>query len=137
MKKQLLILGILLAVIISGCSSETRSSHDSIVDGQWKLTRVTGSFAGVESNFVPGVITWSFNPTTQTVTVVNNNTNNNLTDIFETGVYNYQIVSSQNPDLCSEILKIDGMEMGCFSLAGNELKIDQSFSDGYALTLIP
>lgn len=137
MKKQLLILGILLTVIISGCSSDSRSSHNNIVDGQWKLTRVSGSFAGVESNFAPGVITWDFNPTTQTVTVVNNNTDDTLTDIFETGVYNYQIVASQNVELCSEILKIDGVEMGCFSLDGNNLKIDQSFADGYALTLIP
>lgn len=137
MKKLLSFLGILSMLMLSGCSSDSNSSHTSIVDGQWKLVKVTGSFAGVSSDFEPGVIKWTFNPTTQMVTVVNNNTDANLSDLFETGVYNYQIVQSQNPDLCSEALKIDGVEMGCFSLVDGKLQIDQSYTDGFTVTLVP
>jgi hypothetical protein len=137
MKKTISILGMLLALVVSACSSDSNSSHASIVDGQWKLVHVSGSFAGISSDFAPGVITWDFNPTTQTVTVVNNNTDANLTDIFETGVYNYQIVGNPDPQTCSQIIKIDNMEMGCFSIVDGNLEIDQAFADGFTVTLEP
>ena len=135
MKKSIALLGILLTILLAGCSNDS-SSHSKVLDGQWKLVHVGGSFGGVSNDFNPGIITWTFNPTTQTMTVVNNNTDDNLTDIFETGVYNYQIVDSENPDLCSEVLKIDNVEMGCFSVVNDSLHIDQSFLDGYLVTLI-
>lgn len=137
MKKSLSILGIVIAVMAMGCSSDSNSSHDSIVDGQWKLVHVSGSFTGIASDFDPGIITWDFNPTTQTVTVVNNNTDDSKTDIFETGVYNYQIVAGENPQLCAEVIKIDNVEMGCFSIVDGNLQIDQAFLDGYTVTLTP
>lgn len=136
MTKQLSILGILLALLFSGCNNDS-NNQTSIVDGQWKLVHVTGSFAGVSSDFEPGVITWTFNPTTQMVTVVNNNTDVSLTDLLETGVYNYQIVASQNPDMCSEVIQIDNMDMGCFSIVDGNLVIDQAVLDGYTVKLVP
>jgi len=135
MKSKVLILGILLISLLSSCSKDTDTSHANIVNGQWKLINVSGSFSGVNSNFVPGIITWDFNPTTQTVTVINNNTDSNLTDIFETGVYNYQVVENENPQLCTETIRMDGIEMGCFNIINGDLKIDQAFTDGYSVTL--
>lgn len=137
MKKNLLISVILLGLTFTGCSSEPSTSHSNIVQGQWKLVKVSGSFAGIESNFSPGVIKWTFNPTTQTVTVINNNLNDNLTDLFDTGVYNYQIVQNPDPQTCSEIIKIDNIEMGCFTIVDGKLHIDQAFTDGYTATLAP
>ncbi len=137
MKKQLSFFGILLALAISGCSSDSNSSHAEIVEGQWKLINVSGSFAGVSNDFEPGVITWDFNPTLHTVTVVNNNTDDNLTDLFDTGVYNYQIVPNPDPQTCSELLTVDIMELGCFSIVDGNLKIDQAFADGFTITLAP
>lgn len=123
--------------IITSCSSNNSSSTSSnLIAGQWKLVYVNGSFAGVSNHFEPGIITWTFNPTTQMVTVVNNNTNDNLLDVFKTGVYNYQITNNSNPSLCSETLKINNMEMGCFSIANNTLRIDQTFTDGFGVTLV-
>ncbi|MGC4041354.1 MAG: hypothetical protein QM710_11380 [Flavobacterium sp.] len=122
---------------MTSCSSDSNSARSSIVDGQWKLTNVSGSIIGSSSDFEPGMITWDFNPTTQTVTVVNNNTDENKTDIFETGIYNYQIVANDNPELCSQVIKIDNIEMGCFNIVEGKLKIDQAFADGYTLTLEP
>lgn len=136
MKSKLSFLGILLILLFAGCSSESDSSQSNSIDGQWKLVNVSGSFAGVSSDFAPGIITWDFNSTTQTVTVVNHNTDDNLTDLFETGVYNYQIVENPNPDSCAEIIKIDNIEMGCFSLVDGTLHIDQAFLDGYTVTLV-
>lgn len=134
MKKSILPLTLLLLFFLSGCSNDSNPNTDT-VQGQWKLINVSGTFAGIDNDFEPGLITWDFNPTTQTVTVVNNNTDTNKWDIFETGVYNYLIVDS--PDFpCGEIIKIDGIEMGCFSVAGNEFVIDQSIADGFRVQFV-
>ncbi len=134
MQKSIFSLAILLLVLLPSCSNDSNPNSDT-VEGQWKLINVSGTFAGIDNDFAPGLITWDFNPTTQTVTVVNNNTDQNLWDIFETGVYNYQIVD--NPDFpCGEIIEIDGIEMGCFSVSGNEFVIDQSIADGFRLQLV-
>ena len=133
MKKSILTLTLLLLVLMPSCSNDS-STNSNTVEGQWKLINVSGTFAGIDNDFAPGLITWDFNPTTQTVTVVNNN-DTELWDVFETGIYNYQIVD--NPEFpCGEIIKIDGIEMGCFSISGNELVIDQSIADGFRLQFV-
>ncbi|RKS01823.1 hypothetical protein [Flavobacterium sp. 102] len=132
--KSILSLTILLLILLSGCSNDSNPNSDA-VQGQWKLINVSGTFAGIDNNFAPGLITWNFNPTTQTVTVVNNNTDPDKWDVFETGVYNYLIID--NPEFpCGEIIKIDGIEMGCFSVTDNEFVIDQSIADGFRLKLV-
>lgn len=134
MKKSILTLTLLLLVLMPSCSNDS-STNSNTVEGQWKLINVSGTFAGIDNDFAPGLITWDFNPTTQTVTVVNNNNNTALWDVFETGIYNYQIVD--NPEFpCGEIIIIDGIEMGCFSISGNELVIDQSIADGFRLQFV-
>ena len=122
-------------LFLISCSRDSNSAPIDAVQGQWKLVNVTGTFAGVNDNFNPGLITWTFNPITQTVTVVNNNTDANKWDVLETGVYNYQVVNAQPEFPCDEFLKIDGAEMGCFTVSGNHLIIDQSVADGFTLKL--
>lgn len=131
MRKLNLFFTLLTVIMLSGCSNDSGSNTDA-VEGQWKLINVSGTFAGIDNDFEPGLITWDFNPITQTVSIVNNNTDPNVWDVFDTGVYNYQIVD--NPEFsCGEIIKIDGIEMGCFSVSENEFVIDQSIADGFRL----
>lgn len=133
MKKSIFILSILTLALLPSCSNDSNANTDPI-QGQWKLVNVKGTFAGINNNFAPGLITWDFNPITQTVTVVNNNTDPNAWAVLETGVYNYQFVN--NPELpCSQSLKIDGSVMGCYTVANDSLVIDQSIADGFAVTL--
>ena len=132
-KKSILFLASSLFFLLLGCSSDSVTNSDP-VQGQWKLVNVRGTFAGIDNNFAPGVITWDFNPITQTVTVVNNNTDPNLWDVLETGVYSYQFVN--DPDTpCFESIKINGNVFGCYSVENDSLVIDQSIADGFALTL--
>jgi hypothetical protein len=134
MKSKLSILVILLTLLFVSCSSESNSSTNDGVSGQWKLVNVTGTFGGINDNFPEGIITWDFNPITQMVTVTNNNTNPNLLDIFETGVYSYQFIN--NPESpCGERIEIDGSAVGCYSVFNDSLVIDQSIADGFAITL--
>lgn len=134
MKKQLSILGILLAILVSSCSSDSKSSTTDPISGQWKLVNVSGTFAGINNDFPEGTITWDFNPITQTVTVTNSNTNADLWDVLETGIYTYQFVT--NPELpCGESINIEGTPYGCYSIVNDSLVIDQSIADGFKITL--
>ncbi|WP_284651770.1 hypothetical protein [Flavobacterium terrisoli] len=134
MKKLITFFSLLTIILLSGCSNDSNSNANN-PQGQWKLVNVSGTFAGIDNDFEPGLITWDFNPITQTVSILNNNTDPDKWDVFETGVYNYQIVD--NPDYpCGEILKIDGIEMGCFSTSDNEFVIDQSIADGFRLQFV-
>jgi hypothetical protein len=125
---------ILIFTALISCSSDSSSSTNDPVAGQWKLVNVTGTFGGINNNFPLGMITWNFNPNNQTVTVVNNNTNPNLWDVLETGVYDYQYIN--NPESpCGESIEIDGSVFGCYTIENDSLVIDQSIADGFAITL--
>ena len=120
--------------VVTSCSTNSNSSTTDSFAGAWKLVNVNGTIAGINNNFPLGMITWNFNSNNQTVTVVNNNTDPNLWDVLETGTYNYQFIN--NPDLpCGESIKIDGVEYGCYTFANDSLVIDQSITDGFAITL--
>jgi hypothetical protein len=135
MKKLILLFPILLIFILPGCSSDSKSTNTDPVQGQWKLIAVDGTFAGIHNTFTPGLITWTFNSITQTVTVVNNNTDPNLWDLLETGVYNYHFVNNTDSP-CEESIEIDGSIYGCYTVANNTLIIDQSVADGFSIQLV-
>jgi hypothetical protein len=132
MKKLLSFFGIMILLLLSACNNNSNNSDP--LQGQWKLVNVTGTFAGINSNFPQGMITWDFNSITQTVTVTNNNADSNLWDVFETGVYTYQFVN--NPvSPCGQSIDINGSAYGCYSISSNTLVIDQSIADGFTITL--
>lgn len=134
MTKKLLILVILMMLLFVGCSKESTASSSDTITGQWKLVNVSGTFAGISDDFAEGTITWDFNPITQTVTVTNSNSNPDLWDVLETGIYTYQFVN--NPELpCGESININGTPYGCYSFANDSLVIDQSIADGFKITL--
>ncbi|WP_162126283.1 hypothetical protein [Flavobacterium phycosphaerae] len=135
MKKILFPFVLFLSLLLSACSRDSNSTPPDPVQGQWKLVNVSGTFAGINHDFTPGLITWTFNPITQTVTVINNNTDTNKWDVLETGVYNYQFVN--NPESpCGESLDINGNVYGCYSVTNGTLVIDQAIADGFAVKLV-
>ena len=134
MKKLIATFAILMLVLFSSCNKDSNSSTTDTVAGQWKLVNVNGTFGGINDNFPEGMIIWNFNPITQMVTVTNNNTDPNLLDVFETGVYTYRFINNlESP--CGESIEIDGSAYGCYSVANDSLVIDQSIADGFAITL--
>ncbi|HNP32185.1 MAG TPA: hypothetical protein PKN96_02705 [Flavobacterium sp.] len=134
MKKSITILVILLAFLFVGCSSESGSTSQNTISGQWKLIGVNGTFAGIHDTFPEGMITWDFNSLNQTVTVTNHNTDPNLFDVLETGVYNYHLLNVPGAP-CDESIDINGSVYGCYSVANDSLVIDQSVADGFAIIL--
>lgn len=125
-------------IIVSFSCQNDKESNDSQnqIAREWKLIKVTGGLIGVSQEINPGMIKWTFNSTTNTVTVINSTTDESLYDFFETGVYNYQIMDDSTEGICNEVLKIDGIELGCISFIDNKLLLNQSFADGFQLELI-
>lgn len=136
MKKNLLSLVIILSLMQMSCSSNSGSNSTDAIQGQWKLVTVSGSFAGIHDSFNPGLITWTFNATNHTVTVVNNNTNPNLQSVLPTGVYDYHFVNNTDSSPCEESIEINGNLYNCFTVTNESLILDQAIADGYTVTLI-
>lgn len=126
----------LLFIVVTACSKSDNSEPTPKIDGEWNLKYVNGSFTGASYYFQPGIVNWKFDPTNQTVTVENNNTDTNLNAIFPSGTYNYEILDS-NPDVsCSQSIKIDGIEFGCLEITTDELNITQTYVDGFHVHLV-
>jgi hypothetical protein len=131
MKKIISLLVIVTSLTLVSCSKEKNDDSIDAIAGTWKLVYVTGSITGVSHHFEPGVVSWTINPTTHVVTVVNNNTNDNMIDIAETGNYNYQVSTDPNPSGCGETFIFDEiMDLGCVSIENGHLIMNQNYADG-------
>lgn len=127
---------LLLTLILFSCSKDdNETTAVPTLAGQWKLVNVTGGFVGVNHNFPAGQITWNVDTTANTVTVVNNNTNPNLQDILETGVYSYTLDPDPN-SVCTDTFNVNNLDLGCYSVSDTELIITYEYADGMTLRLI-
>jgi len=127
----------LLFILVTACSKKDDSKKtEPVIDGQWKLKYVNGSITGASYYFEPGIVNWTFNPNNHTVVIENNNTNNNLNALFPSGTYSYEIIDNSSDPSCSQIMKIDIMEMGCLTIENNDLTMDQTFADGIQVHLV-
>lgn len=125
----------LIALIISSCcSNDNGTPINDTLSGKYHLIQVSGTIAGINHLFEPGTISWEFN--NNTLKVINNNTNEGLQDLFETGTYTISIEqNSSTAEVCPETINIDAVNYGCFSLENNTLIISQIESDGYLIKL--
>jgi len=137
MKNLRLLLVLLPALIMTGCEEDNATPmnyQQEAAEGEWNLVNVSGSIAGVNQDFAPGTIAWTFNEN-GTVTVVNNNTNEQAEDFFDTGTYDYSFVANEdNPQACAIVLEVDNINFGCQTINGDELVLSQVWADGYQLT---
>ena len=119
-----------------GCSSDKDSEKDPI-DGIWDVSNISGGFAGINDDYPPGIISWSFNTMNSKLTIVNNNTTNTIYDGFESGEYPYAVVHIDK----TLYLEINGQEFGGVVISQNELIIDQNMistgsgADGFVVLL--
>ncbi|WP_310556142.1 hypothetical protein [Flavobacterium sp.] len=132
-----------LISILSSCNDNNDTNNNTpapinaSVNGTWKLIKVSGMLSGIEHNFAPGIITWTFDESSQKVTVVNTNANSNLDDVLESGIYSYETTSNPAQELlCVESVKINSENYGCVSFENNQLRIDESYLDGATLDFI-
>lgn len=127
------LLTFLLAIpLLAACSSD---DPKTTLDGNWNLVRVEGGLTGVNDNFAQGEIKWKFSTAEGTLTVTNNNTDDEKEDMLVSGDYSYHLMTNGDGAECSRNIMIDVVDFGCYQLQGQRLKIGSTESDGYLLTL--
>lgn len=126
---KMVFLVVLLAVI--GCSDNDDNNKNIIKDlnGKWTLLTASGTIAGVTHEFTNGTIVWEFSAN-NTLTVINNNTNNNLQSGIASGIYNYSITENGTSENCTFKITINQNELGCIVVNDNQMNIDQNVPDG-------
>lgn len=136
--KNLKILASLFAIMLFiGCNSDDDKNAQATLKGEWKLIEVNGTIAGINDEFESGLITWNFNPQTETFAVVNNNTDESKQDVFDTGTYSYNIVPATTTNsVCGQTIELDNVNYGCFTLTSTTLQINQGEADGTILKFI-
>lgn len=69
--------------------------------------------------------------------MVNTNTDEAKQDLFETGTYDYGMqANTATPELCNEVILLNGIDYGCFGIDNGQLIISQIEADGYYIKLI-
>jgi hypothetical protein len=140
MKTKLLLSLIIISLFISCLPDDnvdTTNQPETIV--QWHLNNVTGGFAGVDYHFEMGVVVWQFEDANGILYVENNNTEDNLEDGFDTGIYSYRVLEDEESRLFLEVNDMDeGLltisdEDGTFTLDQN-IKYSGAGADGYVYT---
>ena len=120
MKVHLLLITLIIASVNLSCNKQT----DEDIEGKWHLTNKSGGFAGVNENFERDDITWTFNGTTLTVV---NNTSTQSGDYFDNGTYSFTTITING----EEVLRVNGDEIGSYSVDKNNLSISERYVDGF------
>lgn len=135
--KNLKILSSIFSIfLLIGCNNDDDNNSDSVLNGKWKLVEVNGTIAGITDEFEPGTITWTFNPSNHSFTVVNNNTDSSLMDIFDSGIYDYSVLNANSTQSCAQTVTLDETDYGCIILTNTTLQINQGEADGIIIKLI-
>ncbi|OIQ18622.1 MAG: hypothetical protein BM557_06770 [Flavobacterium sp. MedPE-SWcel] len=133
--KKILLLSITTLLLCVGCSDDDSAPAVNPLNASWNLTNVSGSLLGIDQDIEEGLIVWAFNTTNNTVTVVNNNTDEDVTDFFESGTYNYSYETNYiGIETCAESLKVNDINFGCQNITGNTMILSDIAADGYQLT---
>ena len=130
-----ILVALCLTLMFMNCKSDD-DSHDNsgTLQGEWSLVNVSGGLAGVDDNFDTGVIVWSFNQETLTLTVTNNNTEIVVYDGLPTGTYEYKVLTT---DGVTSSLVIDDYDFSMIidTLTHTTLLLDDGIVvDGFGVT---
>lgn len=132
MKYTLYILAFTLSLLSCNNDDDTQQNTEPTLEGTWSLVNVYGGFAGVDDDFEPGLITWSFNSDSSEITVINNNTSDVIYSGYPSGVYNYEMITTAT----DSTLVIETTDLSITTFTNSQLIIDEGFtSDGFLYTL--
>lgn len=136
--KKFILLNFICALLCIACSQDDDVILTDTTEGDWSLINISGSLMGIDQDIEAGVIVWTFNPAENTVTIVNNNTNEEITDFFESGTYMYNYMSNNGEtELCSESLIVEDVDFGCQTFTNDDtMTLSNIWVDGYQLTFV-
>ena len=129
MKTIKLLSSFILAILVSSCVVDDHSDDLPSYLGTWKLTKTSGTIAGMTTEFEPGLIKWTI--TADSIYVVNNNTNPDLLDGFETGTYAYtfheDLITTED---CYRWISFGSGDQNCIGYGFDYLYLNENIADG-------
>ncbi|MGV3459109.1 MAG: hypothetical protein ACO1N9_01515 [Flavobacterium sp.] len=135
--KKLRFLLLLLSPFLWAFSCDDDASNDT-PSGTWRMVNVSGGPDAVNHEIEGGLITWKFTFGSEghKLTVVNNNTDDEIEDFFETGEYVYTYPDNNIPNTCEHKLQFEDINLGCQRISNiGVLTFTQLTPDGYIITL--
>ena len=123
-----------LTILFSSCVVDDHYDDLPSYFGTWKLIKTSGTIAGTTSEFEPGLIKWTITP--DSIYVVNNNTNPDLQDGFETGTYSYTFHEDLSESNCVRWFSFGQDDKYCLGYGYNEMNLDQLVADGVSYQFI-
>jgi len=122
-----------LMLIMTSCNSDDDSLNVNL-NGSWTMSNISGGFLGIDTNFEPGQIIWTFDAERQ-ILIVDNSLEEDTTVIiseFVSGNYEYYTTTEEETDF----LYVENSKFGMYYINSNNLVIDQNTgSDGFLFTL--
>ena len=136
--KNLKLLSVLfIAFVFENCNNDDDKNAVATLAGKWKLVETSGTIAGTTDTFTPGTITWNFDESDSTFTVVNNNTDEMAQDVFDSGTYPFAVIAGPVANsICVQTIELDEMDYGCLSITPTTLEINQGYADGMIIKFI-
>ena len=133
MKINLFIPLICFVLLLSSCSrTDDNLGNQEAINVPWSLKSTVGGLAGTNVNFNMGMVLWTFNDSSNTLTVINNNTNNYVYDGLETGSYSYTMTTI---DGLEYLIVNEDYNLGRLEYINSELTLDNGIPlDGLLLT---
>ena len=105
MKNTILLKLFAILLVFASCSKQNIEEEKITmlppgIDGDWKVTKITGGFAGVNLNF-EGSVLYNFNTTTNQLTVNNNYIGTNPVKGLPTGNYPFSLSGTNSININS------------------------------------
>lgn len=114
----------LVFLCFTSCSVDnaTTEALPHPISGVWNLKNVSGTIAGVNIDYTLGQVQWDFSTTSNSLDITKNIATTGPEDVYggrETGTYTYEIQLND----ASQVLYIDGIEIGVIAFGNNVLEI--------------
>ena len=117
-------------VLFSSCNNNEITLLETI-NGTWHMKNVQGGLSGIDLDYNPEEVKWTFNLQNNILEVENNITTNGPHSIYaglESGTYNFEIQQNWQ----EQTLYVNNNKQGVLILIGNNLKIDDDIAaDGF------
>ncbi len=121
---------ILGALLFTNCSDDDTSTtpvEQESIQGSWNLKKVSGGLMGTSIDYDKGLVEWSFDTTTNRLTIINTILTTGTEDIYaglDSGTYDYEIRLEEN----TITLFVNDTKQGALILSESALKIDNDIA---------
>ena len=118
---------------LASCKKNCECILPNQIEGTWHMSRVSGGLAGIDFTYNSGEVMWVFKENSDLLFVTNAIDTNDIKYNYAklaSGQYSYSTQSANGQN----ILFLDGMELGIYTISNNKLFIDDGVAADGLLT---